>query len=78
MALPSMHRVLDVAETMAEEGAAAGADSPQEAQAAVTALRDKLYRPELGGGSGRRAASQVYTDEETEESFDAFVAGAAG
>lgn len=78
MALPSMHIVLDEAEKMAAEAAASEAEDSDEARRRIERLFDQLYRPDPDDPAAGEATRSLpgYSDEESEDSFDAFAASA--
>lgn len=84
MALPSMHSILDRAESLALESAASGAKTQTEARQKISALYDRLYKPDLteqtsiinGRDEELMRPPPGFEDDEVEASFDAFVSSA--
>lgn len=85
MALPSMHHVLDTAESMALEQATSGAKTKMEAESGVRSVYANLYRPDMSGDASMVNGSDEelmrpppgFEDDAIEASFDAFVASAS-
>lgn len=82
MCLTSLHALLDVVESMLEESIANNADSSDAATRDVGKLRDNLYAPHPAFPAPRsviddeRKAADRFTDEESSNSFDAFLSAA--
>lgn len=77
MAMPSMHAVLDVIETMGVESAVHGATKEVEAKSKISAFYNKLYAPDptavVINGDGWQPQPAGFEEEEIEASFDAFM-----
>lgn len=81
MAMPTMHTVLDMIESLGIESAVHGCKTEAEGKAALGQFYDKLYKPDIRDAMVMNEPDPIpagFEDDEVEASFDAFVSSLKG